>query len=60
MQTAYEAHAEDHDFVRPGTFEPNQVAVDPDGTRLHLEPGQRVIPHDIDRGLTTGGVNLGR
>ena len=57
MQTADEAHAEDHDFVRPGTFEPDQVAVDLDGTRLHLEPGQRVIPHGIDRGLTTGGVN---
>ena len=57
MQTADEAHAEDHDFVRPGTFEPDQVAVDLDDTRLHLEPGQRVIPHGTDRGLTTGGVN---
>jgi hypothetical protein len=59
MQTAYEAPAEDHDFVRPGTFEPDQVAVDLDGTRLHLEPGQRVIVHAA-RGLTTGGVNPAR
>jgi len=42
------------------SFEPDQVAVDLDGTRLHLEPGQRVIPHGIDRGLTKGGVNPGR
>jgi hypothetical protein len=43
----------------PMSFEPDQVAVYLDGTRLRLEPGQSVIPHGIDRGLTTSGVNPG-
>jgi hypothetical protein len=30
-----------------------------DSTRLHLEPGQTVIPHGIDRDLTTGEVAPG-
>ncbi|MEU1203604.1 DUF427 domain-containing protein [Streptomyces sp. NPDC005813] len=33
------------------SFEPDQVEVRLDGTRLHLEPGQQVVPHGIDRGL---------
>jgi uncharacterized protein (DUF427 family) len=36
------------------SFEPDQVAVDLDGVRLRLEPGQTVIPHGVDRDLTTG------
>jgi uncharacterized protein (DUF427 family) len=36
------------------SFEPDKVAVHLDGTRLRLEPGQAVIPHGIDRDLTTG------
>jgi len=42
------------------SFEPDKVAVRLDGTRLRLEPGQTVIPHGIDRDLTTGEVNPGR
>jgi uncharacterized protein (DUF427 family) len=33
------------------SFEPDRVEVHLDGTRLHLEPGQTVIPHGVDRGL---------
>ena len=43
------------DFV---SFEPDIVSVQLDGKRLHLEPGQTVIPHGPDRDLdvpaTTG------
>jgi uncharacterized protein (DUF427 family) len=34
------------------SFEPDLVAVEIDGTRLQLEPGQTVIPHGPDRDLT--------
>lgn len=34
------------------SFEPDRVAVELDGTRLRLEPGQAVIPHGPDRNLT--------
>ena len=34
------------------SFEPDIVSVQIDGTRLHLEPGQTVIPHGADRELT--------
>jgi len=34
------------------SFEPDMVTVQLDGTRLHLEPGQAVIPHGPDRDLT--------
>jgi hypothetical protein len=37
------------DFV---SFEPDIVSVHLDGTQLHLEPGQTVIPHGPDRELT--------
>jgi uncharacterized protein (DUF427 family) len=33
------------------SFEPDQVEVYLDGTRLELEPGQQVIAHGVDRGL---------
>jgi uncharacterized protein (DUF427 family) len=42
------------------SFEPDMVAVHLDGTRLRLEPGQTVIPHGVDRDLTTGEVAPGR
>jgi uncharacterized protein (DUF427 family) len=41
------------------SFEPDKVAVQLDGTQLRLEPGQTVIPHGIDRDLTTDEVNSG-
>ncbi|WP_433376728.1 DUF427 domain-containing protein [Actinoplanes sp. CA-142083] len=33
------------------SFEPDKVDVFLDGKQLHLEPGQSVIPHGLDRGL---------
>ena len=33
------------------SFEPDKIDVWLDGQRLHLEPGQSVVPHGIDRGL---------
>jgi len=33
------------------SFEPQKIDVYLDGTKLQLEPGQKVIPHGIDRGL---------
>jgi uncharacterized protein (DUF427 family) len=35
------------------SFDPDKVEVYLDGTRLHLERGQQVRPHGIDRGLDT-------
>lgn len=34
------------------SFEPDKIAVDLDGARLRLEPGQSVVPHGVDRDLT--------
>jgi uncharacterized protein (DUF427 family) len=34
------------------SFEPDKVTVELDGRQLHLEPGQTVIPHGVDRDLT--------
>jgi uncharacterized protein (DUF427 family) len=42
------------------SFEPDKVAVHLDGTRLRLEPGQAVVPHGVDRDLTTDEVSPGR
>ena len=42
------------------SFEPDKVAVYLDGTRLRLEPGQAVVPHGVDRDLTTDEVGPGR
>jgi len=36
------------------SFEPDILSVQLDGTQLHLEPGQTVIPHGPDRELTVG------
>jgi uncharacterized protein (DUF427 family) len=33
------------------SFEPDKIDVYLDGKQLHLEPGQTVIPHGVDRGL---------
>ena len=33
------------------SFEPDKIDVYLDGKQLHLEPGQTVVPHGIDRGL---------
>jgi uncharacterized protein (DUF427 family) len=38
------------------SFEPDQVEVQLDGKRLEPEPGQRVVPHGVDRGLDTDEV----
>ena len=41
------------------SFEPDHVEVRIDGTRLRLEPGQTVVPHGVDRDLTTGEIAPG-
>jgi len=33
------------------SFEPDKIDVFLDDKQLHLEPGQAVVPHGIDRGL---------
>ena len=33
------------------SFEPDKIDVYLDGRQLHLEPGQNVLPHGVDRGL---------
>ena len=38
------------------SFEPDKVTVTIDGERLELEPGQQVVPHGPDRGLTPDEV----
>jgi hypothetical protein len=38
------------------SFEPDIVSVQLDGKQVHLEPGQRVIPHGPDRELTVSEV----
>jgi uncharacterized protein (DUF427 family) len=38
------------------SFEPDRVTVTIDGRRLHAEPGQHVVAHGPDRGLTPGEV----
>ena len=42
------------------SFEPDKIDVYLDGTRLRLEPGQAVVPHGVDRDLTTDEVGPGR
>lgn len=39
------------------SFEPDKVTVELDGQALHLEPGQTVIPHGVDRDLTVDELN---
>jgi uncharacterized protein (DUF427 family) len=38
------------------SFEADKVEVYLDGERLHLQPGQTVVPHGIDRGLDADEV----
>lgn len=38
------------------SFEPDKIDVYLDGKQFHLEPGQTVIPHGVDRGLDTDEV----
>src|SRR6201994_1212843 len=38
------------------SFEPDLVSVHLDGTQLHLEPGQTVVPHGPDRNLDVAEV----
>jgi uncharacterized protein (DUF427 family) len=38
------------------SFEPDKVDVYLDDRQLHLEPGQSVIPHGVDRGLYTDEI----
>ncbi|OBF23839.1 hypothetical protein A5725_00360 [Mycobacterium kubicae] len=38
------------------SFEPDKVDVYLDDKQLHLEPGQTVVPHGVDRGLDTDEV----
>jgi uncharacterized protein (DUF427 family) len=38
------------------SFEADKVHVELDGKQLHLEPGQRVISHGVDRDLTLHGL----
>ncbi|MER5941973.1 DUF427 domain-containing protein [Streptomyces sp. NPDC001928] len=38
------------------SFEADKVEVYLDDTRLHLEPGQNVVPHGVDRGLDVDEV----
>jgi uncharacterized protein (DUF427 family) len=42
------------------SFEPDKIEVYLDGRRLRLEPGQSVVPHGVDRDLTTDEVAPGR
>jgi uncharacterized protein (DUF427 family) len=36
------------------SFEPDKIDVYLDDKQLHLEPGQTVVPHGVDRGLDPG------
>jgi uncharacterized protein (DUF427 family) len=38
------------------SFEPDKVIVELDDRQLHLEPGQSVVSHGIDRDLSVSGV----
>jgi uncharacterized protein (DUF427 family) len=42
------------------SFEPDKIDVSLDGIQLHLEPGQTVIAHGVDRDLTTDELGKGR
>ncbi len=39
------------------SFEPDKITVELDGTQLHLEPGQTVVAHGVDRDLTLDELN---
>jgi uncharacterized protein (DUF427 family) len=42
------------------SFEPDKVTVTIDGEQLHAEPGQNVVSHGPDRGLTTDEITTPR
>jgi uncharacterized protein (DUF427 family) len=42
------------------SFEPDKIEMYLDGRRLRLEPGQNVVPHGVDRDLTTDEVAPGK
>jgi uncharacterized protein (DUF427 family) len=42
------------------SFEPGLIEVHIDGARLRPEPGQNVIPHGVDRDLTTDAAISGK
>ncbi len=39
------------------SFEPDKITVELDGKQLHLEPGQTVVSHGVDRDLTLDELN---
>lgn len=41
------------------SFEPDKITVELDGEQLHLEPGQTVISHGVDRDLTVHELSGG-
>jgi uncharacterized protein (DUF427 family) len=51
-----EAYDEVHRISDWVSFEPDKVEVYLDGKQLHLEPGQQVSPHGVDRGLDSTEV----
>jgi len=55
-----DAHTEVRRISGLISFEPDKIEVYLDGTRQRLEPGQAVVPHGIDRDLTTGEASPGR
>ena len=48
----------EHRWAGISSFEPDIVSVRLDGTQLHLEPGQAVIPHGPDREFTVAEALL--
>jgi hypothetical protein len=38
------------------SFEPDKIDVYLDDSQLHLEPGQTVVPHGVDRGLDANEI----
>ncbi|MFE5112587.1 DUF427 domain-containing protein [Streptomyces sp. NPDC056663] len=52
-RSAYPAVGRIGDMV---SFEPDQLEIHLDGKRLELEPGQKVVPHGVDRGLDVDEV----
>ncbi|MGW0626382.1 DUF427 domain-containing protein [Streptomyces sp. NPDC002758] len=58
-RAAWSYHAAYREVGRIGdlvSFEPDEIEVHLDGKRLELEPGQRVVPHGVDRGLDVDEV----
>jgi uncharacterized protein (DUF427 family) len=51
-----DAHTEVQRISDLVSFEPHKVYVELDGRQLHLEPGQTVVSHGIDRDLSVSEV----